>query len=249
MTTFASRDVGRAGPLLRATGRLLDDVVVRARVRPEDVVAEAAKRGLPVFGADPHQRLASLRWCAPEALDPLARSYVTSNALMAGVHGFVTNLGGVATLPVALTADTVGTLTAMVRATSGVMGAYGFETETDQGAVQLRLGLLAGLGVTRLTLEGTQVLVSQLSARLLDRIGAQQVSALLSGQLSRRLAADLVRRRLPRAVPVVGGAIGGGVNLAVVRAMGGRARVHYRALLADWQRNQGINPVRVCPTG
>ncbi|MDP8969174.1 MAG: EcsC family protein [Actinomycetota bacterium] len=249
MTSFTTRDAGPANPFTRAVGRLLDDVVTRACVDPEDVVVEAAKRGLPVRGADASQQLASLRWCAPAALDPLARSFVASNALVAGLQGFVANLGGAVALPVALTTDTVGTLAAMVRATSGVMGAYGFETETQQGAVQLRLGLLIGLGVSRLTLQGTQVLVGHLSAQLLDRIAAEQLTAALSGHLSRRLGTDLVRRRLPRAVPVVGGAIGGGVNVAMVRAMGGRARAHYRRLLVDWQHNQGIRPIQVWDVG
>ncbi|CAN5385578.1 hypothetical protein BH23ACT7_BH23ACT7_22440 [soil metagenome] len=240
---------GRAGGAGRAVTRLLDELVLRARVPAADVVAEAVKRGLPLSGSTASEALASLRWCAPAALDPLARSYVSSNALAAGAQGFVANLGGAITMPVSIPADTVGMLAWMVRATSGVMGAYGFETETEHGAAQLRVGLLVASGVSKLTLEGTQVLVAHLSRQLLDRAAAERLNAYLTGQVTRRVGGGLVRGRLPRAVPVVGGAIGAGVNLTMVRAMGGRARAHYRGLLEEWQRNQGLRPPVVWDVG
>lgn len=226
----------------RAIGRMLEEIIERARVPPEHVVAEAEKRGLPMSGTKVSDRLAGLRFCPPAELDPLARQYITSSALAAGLQGFVANLGGAATLPLALPADTVATLAAAVRATSGVMGAYGFETETEAGATQLRVGLLAAAGVSMVTVEGTQVLVARLSQQLLERAAAERLQVALTRQISRRLAAGLFWKRLPRVVPVVGGVIGGAVNAGMVRAMGGRARAHYRSLLIQWQRNRGITP-------
>jgi hypothetical protein len=38
-------------------------------------------------------------------------------------------------------------------------------------------------------------------------------------------------------VPVLGGVIGGGINVAMVRAMGVRTRRHYRDLLVHWQQS------------
>jgi EcsC protein family len=226
----------------RAISRMLEEIIDRSRVPAEHVVAEAEKRGLPMSGTKVADRLAGLRFCAPADLDPLAQQYITSSALAAGVQGFVANLGGATTLALALPADTVATLAAAVRATSGVMGAYGFETETEAGAAQLRVGLLAVAGVSMVTVEGTQVLVARLSQQLLERAAAERLEAALTGQVSRRLAAGLFWERLPRVVPVLGGVIGGGMNAGMVRAMAGRARVHYRNLLIQWQRNRGITP-------
>lgn len=233
------------GTVTRAIARMLDEVIDRARVPPEQVVAEAVNHGLPVSGRSAREQLASLRWCAPTALDPLARQYVMSSALTAGAQGFVANLGGVATLPLSVSADTIGTLATVVRATSGVMGAYGFETETEQGAAQLRVGLLAAAGVSRVTIEGTQILVVRLSRQIIQRTTVARLNAALNGQLSKRIAAGIVRDRLPRAVPVLGGVIGAGVNAGMVHAMGARARVHYRGLLVEWQRNRGVDPLIV----
>ncbi|MGH8906092.1 MAG: EcsC family protein [Egibacteraceae bacterium] len=230
------------GSVTRAISHVLDEVIERALVPPEQIIAEAAKRGLPMAGTAVRDRLASLRFCAPLALDPLARQYVSSSVMAAGLQGFVTNLGGTVTLPLSAPVDTLGTLAALVRATSGVMGSYGFEAETEAGAAHLRVGLLAAAGVSMATVEGTQILASRLSRQLLERAAAERLSAALTGRLSRRIAAGAFWQRLPRVMPVVGGAIGAGVNASVVRAMGGRARAHYRALLVEWQRNRGITP-------
>ncbi|MGH8933306.1 MAG: EcsC family protein [Egibacteraceae bacterium] len=230
------------GSVTRAVARMLDEVIERARVPPEHLVAEASKRGLPMAGTAVRDRLFSLRFCAPLMLDPLARQYVASSSLAAGMQGFVANLGGVATMPLSISADTLGTLAAAVRATSGVMGAYGFESETEEGAAHLRVGLLTAAGISMVTIEGTQILVTHLSRQMIRRAATERLNAALTGQISRRLAAGAFWERLPRAVPVVGGAIGASVNAGMVRAMGGRARSHYRGLLIEWQRNRGITP-------
>jgi hypothetical protein len=233
----------------RALGRMLDEIIDRARVPPEHVIAEATKRGLPMSGTKTGDRLAGLRFCAPAQLDPLARQYITTSALAAGLEGFVANLGGAATTALALPADTAATLAASVRATSGVMGAYGFETETEAGATQLRVGLLAAAGVSMASVEGTRLLMARVSQQLLERAAAERLQAALTGQISRRLAAGIFWERLPRAMPVVGGVIGGGVNAGLVQMMGARARAHYRGLLIQWQRNRGITPEVVWDLG
>jgi len=136
----------------------------------------------------------------------------------------------------------VGSLAWMVRATSGVKGAYGFETESEEGAAQLRVGLSIAAGVNRVTVEGTQVLVTTLSRRLAERQAAAHWAHYLRGPVSRTLADRMIAGRLPRLIPVVGGVVGAGMNVAMVRTVGGRARRHYRDLLLQWQRNQGVQP-------
>jgi hypothetical protein len=226
--------------LPRALERLLDELVVVARVDPAAVFAEARKRGIPVSGDDTVAQIASLRRCHPTVLDPLAASYVSGSALGAGVQGFVTNLGGAITLPIAIPADTVGTLAWIVRATSGVMNAYGFDTETEQGAAQLRLGLLVAAGVNSLTLDGGgRVVVRELSRQLLRGAPGNPIGVAVARRLAERFGTRAAARRLSRAVPLVGGVVGAGLNVTMVRVMANRTRAHYRQLLVDWQANQG----------
>lgn len=228
----------------RGMERLLEQLIGSARVDSRKVVAEAAERGLPVRGNDVYEQVYSLRFMPPEALDPLATSYVRSNSLVAGAQGFVTSIGGIATLPVALSADTVGALYWIVRATSGVMNAYGYETESEEGAAGLRVGLLIAMGVNSVAVEGTRVFVEQVSRQLLTTPASQQLLVAGGRQLTRRLASSGVRTKAARAVPLVGGAIGGAINLGMVRAIGHRTQRHYRQLLVEWQANQRALAVR-----
>jgi hypothetical protein len=223
----------------RGVERVLEQLVGSARTDPRRVVAEASQRGLPVAGRDVYEQVFSLRRLPPQALDPLAASYVRANSLVAGAQGFVTSLGGIAALPVSLSADTIGALYWIVRATSGVMNAYGFETETEEGAAQLRVGLLVALGVNSVAVEGTRVFVQHLSQQLLSTPYSQQLLVAGGRQIAGRLVSGGVRSRAARAVPLVGGAIGGAVNLGMVRAIGGRTRQHYRDLLVQWQHHRG----------
>jgi hypothetical protein len=224
----------------RGFERMLEHLIASARIDSHKVVAEAAQRGLPVAGRDVYEQVYSLRSLPPTALDPLAASYVRSNSTIAGAQGFVAGLGGLAALPVTLPADTVGALYWIVRATSGVMSAYGFETETEEGAAQLRVGLLVALGVNAVAVEGTRVIVQQVSRQLLTTPYSQQLLVAGSRHVAKRLAVDGVRGRAVRAVPLVGGVIGGAINLGMVRAVGGRTRRHYRQLLVEWQANRGL---------
>lgn len=224
----------------RGMERLLEHFVARARVDPRRVVAEAADRGLPVSGRDVYEQVYSLRFMPVHALDPLAAAYVRTNSLVAGAQGFVTGLGGIASLPVTVSADTAGALYWIVRATSGVMNAYGFETETEEGAAQLRVGLLVALGVNSVAIEGTRVFVQHLSRQLLSTPYSQQLLVAGGKQIARRLVSSGARGRAARAVPLVGGAVGGAINVGMVRAIGRRSSAHYRGLLLEWQTNRGL---------
>ena len=230
-----------------AMERLLEHLISSARLDPHSVLRDATSRGLPVHGRDVYEQVFSLRLLPPDALDPLASSYVRANSLVAGAQGFVTSLGGIAALPVALSADTVGALYWIVRATSGVMNSYGFETESEEGAASLRVGLLVAMGINSVAVEGTRVVVQQMSRQILSTPASQQLLVAGGRHITRRLATSGVRTRAARAVPLVGGAIGGVVNLGMVRAIGHRTRQHYRQLLLEWQSNQRAFGARPAP--
>lgn len=217
---------------------LLDELVRRARTDPRQVLAEAHKRGLPISGRTIEEQVTSLRRLHPAALDPVARAFLRTNSLAAGAQGFVTGLGGLATLPIAMGADTVGVLYWIVRATSAVMAAYGFENASEQGTAQLRIGLLAATGVNSVAVGGTSVAVSELSRQLLANPASARVVALGTRQLLRNLGVGATRGRLARTVPVLGGAVGGALNASLVGAVGRRTRRHYRGLLESWQAAQ-----------
>jgi hypothetical protein len=219
----------------------LDRVIDAAVIDPAVVVGTAERLGLPMHGEHVLEQLASLRLLPVDDLDRLAQAIVRSYSRLAGVQGFVTNLGGLITLPVALPADAVATVTWVVRATSGVMASYGFDPTSEQGRADLRLGLLVAFGVNKITVAGSSVLVTQLTRRVLTAPYRDQIALAVVRRVAQRVGMRLTRRNAARVVPVLGGVIGGGINVAMVHAMGVRTRRHYRDLLARWQQSATRN--------
>jgi hypothetical protein len=211
----------------------LDKLIETVGVNPEDVLAEVSKRRIPVLGTTTQERLTSLQEGDIRRLDKLARSYIRSNAQIAGAQGFVTGLGGMITMPVTVPADTVGFLVWLIRATTGTMYAYGFEGESEEGKVQLRLGLLASTGVSQLTVSGSNVLVTQLAKQVMTRPYREAVVQATVKALAARVGIQLGHKHFAKAVPVVGGVINGSVNGSLVYAFGRRAQAHYRSLLVE----------------
>lgn len=221
----------------RGFERLLEHFVATARVDPARVVAEAQRRRLPVTGEDLPEQLHSLRRLPLADLDPLAMAVVRSHTLVAGAQGFVTGVGGIATLPLTISADTIGALYWVVRATSGVMNSYGFDTYSEDGVARLRVGLMLSLGVETVTVDGSRVRLERVSRQLLSTPYSQQLLVAGGRQLVRRLSVGATRGRVAgRAVPIVGGALSCAINAGLVRTVSRRALWHYRAQLADWQR-------------
>lgn len=211
---------------------LVERAIARARLSSDAIAAAARRKGLPADGDTAVAAVRSLRCLPPTDLDPLAASLTRPQSLAAAAQGFATSVGGLATLPLRLSTDAAFALWFAVRATSGAMGAYGFPPETAEGEALLRAGLLAATGAASgradpLGLAARHVTVDPQGARLLAS------SARL---LVRRLATATGRGQLGRAAPVIGGAVGAGVNASAVHLVARRARRHYRGLLEEWQR-------------
>lgn len=211
----------------------LDKLIETVGVDPASVLDEARHRGLPVSGDTLSAQLQSLQEQPIKRLDRLARSYIRSNAQIAAAQGFVTGLGGFITLPVTVPADTVGFLVWLIRASSGAMYSYGFESETEEGAVQLRLGLLASTGVSQVTVAGSNVLVSSLAKQVMTRPYRDAVVRATIRAIAKKVGVTLTHRHFAKAVPLLGGVINGSVNGGLVYGFGRRAQSHYRELLLD----------------
>lgn len=226
----------------RGFERVLEHFIAAATIDPERVVTEALRRGVPVTGDDVTARVTSLRRQPVHVLDPVASAFVRANCIVAGAQGFVTGLGGLGTLPIALSADTVGALYWVVRATSGVMNAYGFETASDEGVARLRVGLLLAMGIDTVDVAGRRVRLERVGRQVLSTPYSQQLLAAGGRRLARRMGTGALRGRAARAVPLVGGAVGGAINVGLVRGVGRRAQLHYRGLLVEWQEHARRRP-------
>lgn len=199
---------GLTGAATRLLERLLD-VGIDGR-GPFDSAHDVADQALKEAGGDPE-----------EAIRQIQRSHRRLGA----VGGFVTGLGGFFTMPVALPANVVEFYllgTRMTAATARLRG-YDIDQPEIRSAVLLTLagadsddllkkagvfatgGKLTSVALQRLPAPALMVLNKAIAFRLLGRIG--------SGILA----------KLGRAVPVVGGLVGGGVDVFMLGRIGKQA--------------------------
>ena len=139
----------------------------------------------------------------------------------AGAAGFMTNMGGLITLPLALPANLAGTAAVQMRMIAKIAAARGYDTGSDEVRSFVFACLLGNAAAD--VLKGAGI-----------RIGVR-VSQRLSGPVLKRLNQAVVTRLLTRFgaqgatsfvrfVPVVSGLIGGGLDIASTRLVGAMAK-------------------------
>jgi hypothetical protein len=152
------------------------------------------------------------------------RRLVATHVRLAAASGFVTGLGGIATLPVTVPAAMAGLYVIATRMTAGIAHLRGYDVETDEVRSAILVALLgsAGAGVLR----DTGVEVGQRStAATLDRLPARALT-----ELNRRVGHRLVAKagekgmvNLTKLVPLVGGPIGAAVDGVSCKTIAGYA--------------------------
>ncbi len=148
----------------------------------------------------------------------------------AGAAGFVTNLGGLITLPVAIPANLAGTAAVQMRMIAKIATARGYDTHSDEVRTFVFACLLGNAPADVLKEAGLR-----LGARLGQRLSEQALQRLNQTILTRLLARFGVQgaASLTKIVPVVSGLIGGGLDISSTRIVGAMAkRVFVRRDLA-----------------
>lgn len=167
----------------------------------------------PRFGSD-DQRVASLiRW-------ETSKNFAT---------GFLAGLGGVVTFPVSIPAALGAAWLIQARMTGAIARIYGH----DLGAPRVRTKILLALAgdVAR---EAMKDLGIKLEGRLTQR-ATDQIPGRALVEINKRIGARLLTNvgqrvvlRFPRAVPVVGGVVGGSLDALVCRMVGRTATSLFR---------------------
>lgn len=153
-----------------------------------------------------------------------ARKMIDAQVSKCTASGFLTGLGGLITLPVAVPANVASVLYVQLRmiGTLAVLGGYDLRDDEVQTLVYLALvkssvtDVCKSVGVqtaNRVTLE----LLKKLPGTVLTKIN-QKVGFRLVTKFGEKGVVNLVK-----VVPVAGGVVGGGVDLIGTRAIGDRA--------------------------
>jgi hypothetical protein len=206
----------------------IDQIIEWASIEPEKVLKEFHARkatradGLPIETAE------DLREARLGDAHRVARGFIRTYSQMAAGQGFVTGLGGLITLPASVPADVAAYLGWLARTASAVQLCYGFEHRTETADAQLKFAMLAGAGVSTLTVQGTEILVTQLGKQVMTTPYARAPIQAAVKALAGKVGINLTHKSFAKAVPVVGGVINGSVQGGLVLAGGKRIHAYYR---------------------
>lgn len=141
------------------------------------------------------------------------------------INGFITGLGGLITLPIALPADMVTSWVVQARMSAAIAYVYGYNINDDQVKTFV-MGTLLG-GALKDALQDAGIKVGQSLAKALIK----KIPGKVLQEINKKLGIKLLTKsgskgiiKLTKMVPVVGGFIGAGFNLASCRIVGNRAK-------------------------
>ncbi len=135
----------------------------------------------------------------------------------AGAAGFVTNLGGLVTLPVALPANFLGTAAVQMRLIAKIAAARGYDVNSDEVKTFVFACLLGNAALDALREAGVRVGL-RVAPAVLTRLNQTVLTRLLA-----RFGA-MGAASLTKVVPLLGGVVGGGLDAASTRVVGRMAK-------------------------
>lgn len=157
-------------------------------------------------------------------IDTAAKNFIKYQIAKCTTSGFVTGLGGLITLPVAIPANVGSVLYVQMRMIACLAYMGGYDTNSDQ-VQTLVYACLAGISIDQLLKNigiqfGTKLttsMVKRIPGPLLTKINQKVGFRLFTKFGSKGLI------NLGKAVPVVGGVIGGGFDFAETKIIADRA--------------------------
>jgi hypothetical protein len=186
-------------------------------------VYDAALKGVPgVDGVeDLAQSYSEQHCCADDAIDSL----VSWQIAKASTAGFITGVGGILSLPVAIPANLAGVLCIQIRMVGAIAHLRGYDVQSDQVrtlafaclAGSAALDILKDLGIN-IGAQLTRQVIFRISGDVLKRIN-RAVGFRLVTKAGTRGVVNLVK-----VVPFVGGLVSGALDAASTKVIGATAK-------------------------
>jgi hypothetical protein len=139
---------------------------------------------------------------------------VDQHVRLAGVQGFVTSIGGLVTLPISLPANLTGLAVVQTRMVASIAGLRGYDLYDPRVRTAVITCLLGEDGVAD-RLKKSSLPTSPLAmatAPVFDPELDRLVSAEVIGELIARISGKRMAITVTRRVPLLGGAVGAGVD-------------------------------------
>lgn len=160
------------------------------------------------------------------AVDEAIEAVIDQHVRLASAQGFVTNLGGAAVLPIALSANLTGVAVVQVRMVAAIAHLRGYDLDDSRVRTALVMCLLGGEQVAQRIAHGTlptspmAVATAPVFDRELDAAVSQEVVA----DLLTRIGGKGVALAISRRVPLVGGGVGAVMDGLATRNIGAYAK-------------------------
>jgi hypothetical protein len=152
------------------------------------------------------------------------RRLTATHVRLAAVSGFVTGLGGAATLPVSIPAAMAGLYIVAGRMAAGIAHLRGYDIETEEVRSGILVSLLGSAGAATLKKAGIEI-GSRSTAAALDRLPGTLLT-----EINKRVGHRLITKagekgvvNLSKLVPLVGGPIGAAVDGVSTKTIAGYA--------------------------
>jgi hypothetical protein len=160
------------------------------------------------------------------AVDEAIESLITFHVRLASAQGFVTNLGGIAALPVSVPANLTGVAVVEVRMVAAIAHLRGYDLADNRVRTALVMCLMGGEEVGRhialgeLPTSPMAVATAPVFDPELDRMVAEKVVTDLAGRVGGKTLALALTKR----VPLLGGGIGAVVDALATQQIGTYAK-------------------------
>lgn len=155
-------------------------------------------------------------------------SVVAEHTKLAAVGGFVTGLGGFVTLPIALPANVIEFYAVATRMVAAIAALRGYDLK-QQGVRSAVMLTLVGADADDLLRKAGVVTTGRLASLAAERLPGPALMVLNKG-IGFRLVSTMGRgalARFGRGVPVLGGVVGAGVDVYLLRKIADQARLEF----------------------
>ncbi len=180
---------------------------------------DKAVNGLP--GMDTSTKLAQNYLSGGGTLEHQANELIKWQIAKAGTSGFITGLGGIITLPVAVPTNIASVLYVQIRMIAAIATMGGYDIKSDQVRTLVYMCLCGSAFTDVLKDIGIQV-GSKITLSAINKISGATLTK-INQAVGMRLVTKFGQTgavNLGKAVPFVGGVIGGTIDAVTTRAIG-----------------------------
>ncbi|MBD5206810.1 MAG: EcsC family protein [Bacteroidales bacterium] len=199
--------------------------VQNSKVTVLDRVYKVALNGLPHVDK-PLDTLVNSYISNASSKDEAIKKFIRNQKIKCGTTGFLTGLGGLLSLPVTIPADVASSLYIEMRMIAGIAMIRGYNIFDDQVKTLVYLCLVGNAAGDAMKQAGIQVgekivikkLLPKLNRKIINKINQLVGFRLLTKNGSKGIL------NLGKMVPILGGVIGGGWNIAEVGFFANQAK-------------------------